>query len=239
MDGREGRRLGGDAAPRQGGRDQRALVQRAAAAGALAARRGGDGRAQRALAAACRRARASFNDRFWYADGRLPVRRRGRRAPATTRLPPEPAVRRFAATIPCSIEHRWAPVLETVRERLLTPVGLRSLAPGHPDYKRTLLRRPARARRGLPSGHRLGLADRPVRRRLAAGAPGRPRRRAAAARGLHRPPGRGVHRLDQRDLRRRGAVHAARLRRAGVERRRGAAVLGQDESTASPGVSYR
>jgi predicted glycogen debranching enzyme len=30
---------------------------------------------------------------------------------------------------------RWEPVLEVVRERLLTPFGLRSLAPGHPDYK--------------------------------------------------------------------------------------------------------
>ena len=30
---------------------------------------------------------------------------------------------------------RWEPVLRVVRERLLTPVGLRSLAPGHPDYK--------------------------------------------------------------------------------------------------------
>jgi predicted glycogen debranching enzyme len=30
---------------------------------------------------------------------------------------------------------RWKPVLETVHRRLLTPVGLRTLAPGHPDYK--------------------------------------------------------------------------------------------------------
>ena len=30
---------------------------------------------------------------------------------------------------------RWEPVMKVVRERLLTPVGLRSLAPGHPDYK--------------------------------------------------------------------------------------------------------
>jgi len=30
---------------------------------------------------------------------------------------------------------RWPAVLETATERLLTPVGLRSLAPGHPDYK--------------------------------------------------------------------------------------------------------
>ncbi|MCI0702733.1 MAG: amylo-alpha-1,6-glucosidase [Planctomycetia bacterium] len=30
---------------------------------------------------------------------------------------------------------KWQPVLSAIRERLLTPVGLRSLAPGHPDYK--------------------------------------------------------------------------------------------------------
>ena len=30
---------------------------------------------------------------------------------------------------------RWQPVVETVRERLLTPVGLRSLAPSEKDYK--------------------------------------------------------------------------------------------------------
>ena len=30
---------------------------------------------------------------------------------------------------------RWAPVLDAVATRLLTPVGLRSLAPDHPDYK--------------------------------------------------------------------------------------------------------
>ncbi len=40
-----------------------------------------------------------------------------------------------------SLEHpvlereRWKPVLDIVREKLLTPVGLRSLAPGNPDYK--------------------------------------------------------------------------------------------------------
>jgi len=32
---------------------------------------------------------------------------------------------------------RWKPVLDKVAEQLLTPVGLRSLAPGHPDYKTT------------------------------------------------------------------------------------------------------
>lgn len=34
------------------------------------------------------------------------------------------------------LEHsRWQAVIETVKNRLLTPYGLRSLAPGHPDYK--------------------------------------------------------------------------------------------------------
>jgi glycogen debranching enzyme len=36
---------------------------------------------------------------------------------------------------PVLARERWEPVLQTVRDRLLTPVGLRSLAPGHPDYK--------------------------------------------------------------------------------------------------------
>jgi glycogen debranching enzyme len=30
---------------------------------------------------------------------------------------------------------RWAAVMQTVHDRLLTPVGLRSLASGHPDYR--------------------------------------------------------------------------------------------------------
>ena len=84
LDGRQGRRLGRHAAARQGGRDQRALVQRAPPAGRLAARGARRrGRASRSPAHA-ERARASFNARFWYDDGRLPLRRRRRRAAATT-----------------------------------------------------------------------------------------------------------------------------------------------------------
>jgi glycogen debranching enzyme len=30
----------------------------------------------------------------------------------------------------------WEPVVNVVKEKLLTPVGLRSLSPDHPDYKR-------------------------------------------------------------------------------------------------------
>ena len=80
LDGRQGRRLGGHAAARQGGRDQRALVQRAAAADGWLAPSG-----RRECAARSRarrradRARIASIARFWYGDGGPPVRRDRRR----------------------------------------------------------------------------------------------------------------------------------------------------------------
>lgn len=43
----------------------------------------------------------------------------------------------FTFTLPHPVleEKYWEPVLEVVRAKLLTPVGLRSLSPDHPDYK--------------------------------------------------------------------------------------------------------
>src|SRR5690606_28196872 len=43
----------------------------------------------------------------------------------------------FAISLPNPVlrRDRWAPVLDAVRKKLLTPVGLRSLAPDEPDYK--------------------------------------------------------------------------------------------------------
>ena len=43
----------------------------------------------------------------------------------------------FAISLPHPIlaRDRWAPVMQIVRDRLLTPVGLRSLAPGDPEFK--------------------------------------------------------------------------------------------------------
>ena len=43
----------------------------------------------------------------------------------------------FAIALPHPVlaRERWERVMRTVRDRLLTPVGLRSLAPGDPDYK--------------------------------------------------------------------------------------------------------
>jgi glycogen debranching enzyme len=41
----------------------------------------------------------------------------------------------FSLHHPVLYPDRWGPVLNGVQERLLTPVGLRSLAPNHQDYK--------------------------------------------------------------------------------------------------------
>jgi predicted glycogen debranching enzyme len=43
----------------------------------------------------------------------------------------------ISLTHPVLVPERWAPVLQSVERALLTPVGLRSLSPAHPEYKRT------------------------------------------------------------------------------------------------------
>jgi predicted glycogen debranching enzyme len=80
------------------------------------------------------RARVSFNHRFWCAEGAYLY------DVVDGEHGDDPACRPnqlFAISLPNAIldAERWKPVLESVRERLLTPLGLRSLAPGHPDFK--------------------------------------------------------------------------------------------------------
>jgi glycogen debranching enzyme len=45
----------------------------------------------------------------------------------------------FAVSLPHPVlaRERWAPVVDACTRKLLTPVGLRSLSPDHPDYKRS------------------------------------------------------------------------------------------------------
>jgi predicted glycogen debranching enzyme len=81
------------------------------------------------------RARASFNARFWYEQGGyLYDVVDGEAGPADASLRPNQI---FAVSLdhPVLDPSRWEAVLSTVRRELLTPVGLRSLAPAHPDYK--------------------------------------------------------------------------------------------------------
>ena len=86
------------------------------------------------LATHAQRARASFNNRFWNArEGYLFDVVDGERGD-------DPACRPnqiFAISLdyPVLDEPHWSSVMQVVRDRLLTPFGLRTLAPGHPDYK--------------------------------------------------------------------------------------------------------
>ena len=79
-------------------------------------------------------ARQSFNRRFWCADkGHLYDVVDGENGNDSACRPNQ----LLAISLPHPIldQSKWRPVLETARRRLLTPVGLRSLAPGHADYK--------------------------------------------------------------------------------------------------------
>jgi predicted glycogen debranching enzyme len=80
------------------------------------------------------RARESFNARFWYEEGQHLY------DVVDGESGDDPACRPnqvFAISLdhPVLDPDRWEPVMSVVRDRLLTPVGLRSLAPGHPEYK--------------------------------------------------------------------------------------------------------
>lgn len=90
--------------------------------------------AARAFGEHAKRARESFNRRFWSEErGYLLDVVDGEHGD-------DPALRPnqlFAISLrhPVLDEARWAAVVEKVRAELLTPVGLRSLSRGHPDYK--------------------------------------------------------------------------------------------------------
>ena len=96
----------------------------------------GDAERAAQYGAAADRAQTSFNRRFWN--------------PATGHLfdvvdgesGDDPACRPnqvFAISLdhPVLDKDRWQPVLDVVVEKLLTPYGLRTLSPDHPDFKAT------------------------------------------------------------------------------------------------------
>ena len=80
------------------------------------------------------RTRESFNARFWYSDGGyLYDVVDGEQGDDTACRPNQ--ILAISLDHPVLDRGRWQPVFDVVRDRLLTPVGLRSLAPGHRDYK--------------------------------------------------------------------------------------------------------
>jgi predicted glycogen debranching enzyme len=88
-----------------------------------------------AYAARADLAQRSFNTRFWFADGgHLYDVVDGEGGGNDPKCRPNQV---FAISLPHPVlsRERWAPVMQIVSKRLLTPVGLRSLCPGDRDYK--------------------------------------------------------------------------------------------------------
>jgi predicted glycogen debranching enzyme len=90
------------------------------------------------LARHAERAREAFNSRFWIeSTGSLLDLVDGEKGDDDAFRPNQI----FSVSLPHAVldESRWESVVEAVREKLLTPVGLRSLSADHPDYRRTYL----------------------------------------------------------------------------------------------------
>ena len=85
------------------------------------------------------RCRRSFNERFWYEEGKhlFDVVESPDSNGADDRACRPNQLLAISLEHPVLEEARWEPVLDAVREKLLTPVGLRSLSPDHLDFKPT------------------------------------------------------------------------------------------------------
>lgn len=87
-----------------------------------------------AIAHHAHRARMAFNQRFWHArKGHLYDVLDGENGDDDSFRPNQI----FAVSLenPVLEQVHWKQIVDAVRDRLLTPLGLRSLAPGEPDYK--------------------------------------------------------------------------------------------------------
>ena len=126
LDGRQGRRLGRDAAARQGGRDQRALVQRAAPDGAVGASERRRSPAPTYASAPIRRARRSTSASGTPSGGYLYDVVDGEAA-ATIRRAGRTRCSRSRCRIRCSTRERWEPVMRR-RARSAADAGRPALA---------------------------------------------------------------------------------------------------------------
>ncbi len=176
------------------------------------------------LDAVAERARASFNRRFWFDEGQYLYDIVDGEAGDDSSLRPN-QIFALALRHPVLDEARWQRIVDVVAERLLTPFGLRTLEPGHKDFKAQyfgdLRARDAAYHQGTVWAWLIG----PFIDAWLRAYPGRRTRGAVVPRGVRQPSERCVHRDDQRGLRCQRTLRAARLHRAGLERRRGVALV--------------
>ena len=81
-------------------------------------------------------AEASFNRRYWFAAGGYLFDVVDGETEDDSSLRPN-QIFALSLRFPILRQERWRPVVDVVADKLLTPYGLRTLAPGHPDYKAT------------------------------------------------------------------------------------------------------
>jgi predicted glycogen debranching enzyme len=79
--------------------------------------------------------RESFNQRFWFEQGGYLYDVVDAENGGNDDACRPNQVFAISLDFPVLDKRRWKSVMDVVTEELLTPVGLRSLAPGHPDYK--------------------------------------------------------------------------------------------------------
>ena len=162
--------------------------------------------------------RHSFNQRFWFESGGYLYDIVDGEAGDDAVVPAEPDPVVLAA--PSGARRIALARRARCRDRrLLTPFGLRTLDPDHPDFKAQyfgdLRARDAAYHQGTVWAWLIGPF---IDAWLRVHPGGREQARTFLER-VRRPSERGLHRQHQRDLRRDRATRAARLRRAGVERR--------------------
>ena len=172
LDGRARRRSRDHASHRKAGRDPGALAERAQRRRTDWIRTGVSRSSE-----AC----AAFAERFWNEErGHLADVVDVDHVPGTRDDTCRPNQILAVGGLPVALldGERARRIVECVEQRLLTPLGLRSLAPGEPGYAPRYEGDSVGARRGLSPGHRLAVADGAVRRRVGA----RPRQHGGRAR---------------------------------------------------------
>lgn len=97
---------------------------------------GAEGEAGRATKykAHAEKLRRSFNERFWFEGGNFLYDVVDGENGDNSACRPNQLIS-FSLEYPVLDKKYWQPVIEIVQQKLLTPVGLRTLSPGHPDYK--------------------------------------------------------------------------------------------------------